>query len=99
MVSCRDIEHRGCSPRVLAIYGNVRRVRSSRGRSYPGTASVCTGITPSGPAWSDVHRLLAHAGGDSPADVRDRAILMLLAIYGMRSGEVKLRRDVPRCLR
>lgn len=54
---------------------------------------------PSGPAWSDVHRLLAHAGGDSPADVRDRAILMLLAIYGMRSGEVKLRRDVPRCLR
>jgi integrase/recombinase XerD len=44
---------------------------------------------PSGPAWSDVHRLLAHAGGDSPADVRDRAILMLLAIYGMRSGEVR----------
>lgn len=44
---------------------------------------------PSGPAWSDVHRILAHAGGDSPADVRDRAILMLLAIYGMRSGEVR----------
>jgi integrase/recombinase XerD len=44
---------------------------------------------PSGPSWSDVHLLLAHAGGDSPADVRDRAILMLLAIYGMRSGEVR----------
>jgi site-specific recombinase XerD len=44
---------------------------------------------PSGPAWSDVQRILAHAGGDSPADVRDRAILMLLAIYGMRSGEVR----------
>jgi integrase/recombinase XerD len=44
---------------------------------------------PSGPAWSDVHRILAHAGGDAPADVRDRAILMLLAIYGMRSGEVR----------
>ena len=44
---------------------------------------------PSGPAWTDVHRLLAHAGGDSPADVRDRAILMLLAVYGMRSGEVR----------
>ena len=28
---------------------------------------------PSGPAWTDVHRLLANAGGDSPADVRDRA--------------------------
>ena len=44
---------------------------------------------PSGPAWTDVHRLLADAGGDSPADVRDRAILMLLAVYGMRSGEVR----------
>ena len=44
---------------------------------------------PSGPHWSDVQRILAHAGGDSPADVRDRAILMLLAIYGMRSGEVR----------
>jgi site-specific recombinase XerD len=44
---------------------------------------------PSGPAWTDVHRLLANAGGDSPADVRDRAILMLLAVYGMRSGEVR----------
>lgn len=44
---------------------------------------------PSGPAWSDVQRILAHAGGDSPADIRGRAILMLLAIYGMRSGEVR----------
>ena len=44
---------------------------------------------PSGPSWSDVQRVLAHAGGDSSADVRDRAILMLLAIYGMRSGEVR----------
>ena len=44
---------------------------------------------PSGPAWSDVQRILANAGGDSPTDVRDRAILMFLAIYGMRSGEVR----------
>jgi integrase/recombinase XerD len=44
---------------------------------------------PSGPAWPDVQRILAHAACDSPADVRDRAILMLLAIYGMRSGEVR----------
>jgi site-specific recombinase XerD len=44
---------------------------------------------PSGPAWSDVQRILAHAEGDSPSDVRDRAILMFLAIYGMRSGEVR----------
>jgi integrase/recombinase XerD len=39
-------------------------------------------------SWEDVRRVLASAGSDSPRDVRDRAILMLLAIYGLRSGEV-----------
>jgi integrase/recombinase XerD len=49
---------------------------------------------PSGPAWNDVQRLIASAGGTDPHDVRDRAILMLLAVYGLRSGEVrKLRID------
>ncbi|MDA8361170.1 MAG: tyrosine-type recombinase/integrase [Gammaproteobacteria bacterium] len=43
---------------------------------------------PSAPAWVDVQRLLATTETDRPADIRDRAILMLLAIYGMRSGEV-----------
>jgi len=40
-----NIEHRGRTPRVLAIYGELRRVRSSCRRSHPGTASVCTGVT------------------------------------------------------
>ena len=44
---------------------------------------------PSGPAWSDVQRLIANAGGVNPHDIRDRAILMLLAVYGLRSGEVR----------
>lgn len=39
-------------------------------------------------SWDDVRRVLASAGSDSPRDVRDRAILMLLSIYGLRSGEV-----------
>jgi len=43
---------------------------------------------PTGPAWSDVKRLIASTGGDSPRDIRDRAILTLLATYGLRSGEV-----------
>ena len=43
---------------------------------------------PSAPSWADVQRLLATTETDKPADIRDRAILMLLAIYGMRSGEV-----------
>lgn len=38
--------------------------------------------------WSDVQRMLADAETDKPQDIRDRAILLLLAVYGMRSGEV-----------
>lgn len=44
---------------------------------------------PTGPSWGDVKRLLAAAEGDRPTDIRDRAILMLLAIYGLRSVEVR----------
>ena len=37
----------------------------------------------------DVERLLATTEGDRSADKRDRAILMLLIAYGLRSGEVR----------
>jgi integrase/recombinase XerD len=43
---------------------------------------------PVGPAWKDVQRLIASANSDRPRDVRDRAILMLFAVYGFRSREV-----------
>lgn len=39
-------------------------------------------------SWDDVRRLLGTANSDSEKDVRDRAILMLLAVYGLRRGEV-----------
>lgn len=49
---------------------------------------------PAGPAWDDVQRLLATTEDEHPTNVRDRAILLLLAIYGLRSGEVvQLRLD------
>lgn len=43
---------------------------------------------PKGPNWEDVQRLLASTSGDRPGDIRDHAILMLLAVYGLRRGEV-----------
>ncbi|MFQ6186640.1 tyrosine-type recombinase/integrase [Sinorhizobium meliloti] len=43
---------------------------------------------PYAPNWSDVQRMLADVETDKPRDIRDRAILLLLAVYGMRSGEV-----------
>jgi site-specific recombinase XerD len=43
---------------------------------------------PVGPSWEDVKRLLAAAEGGRSMDIRDRAVLMLLAVYGLRAGEV-----------
>lgn len=44
---------------------------------------------PFSPAWEDVQRLIAGTNGTRLADIRDRAILLLLAVYGLRSGEVR----------
>lgn len=38
--------------------------------------------------WEDVQRVIASADTDSERDIRDRAILLLLAVYGLRRGEV-----------
>jgi integrase/recombinase XerD len=43
---------------------------------------------PYSPAWEDVQRLIANASGSCPNAIRDRAILLLLAVYGLRAGEV-----------
>jgi integrase/recombinase XerD len=49
---------------------------------------------PAGPSWAEVQRLFAELDPNRPADVRDRAILMLFAIYGLRESEVaRLRLD------
>jgi site-specific recombinase XerD len=42
-----------------------------------------------GPFWHDVQRLIATTEGDRPLDVRDRAVLLLLAVYALRSIEVR----------
>ena len=43
---------------------------------------------PSGPAWPEVKRLLASIQSRRESDIRDRAIILLFAIYGFRSSEV-----------
>jgi len=49
---------------------------------------------PEGPRWADVQRLIASLNGSHPTQVRSRAIILLLAIYGFRIGEVcRLRLD------
>jgi integrase/recombinase XerD len=43
---------------------------------------------PVGPKWEEVQRLIASTDTDCRQDIRDRAILLLLAVYGLRRGEV-----------
>lgn len=43
---------------------------------------------PSGPSWQDVRRLISSMETDRAVDIRDRAMVMLLAIYGFRAREV-----------
>jgi site-specific recombinase XerD len=44
---------------------------------------------PAGPSWKDVQRILTEAEGESRIQIRDRAILLLFAIYGLRVSEVR----------
>jgi len=71
------------------------RFAASRGWCREGLATGIRGPRvfsqaplPWGPSWDDVRRLLASTEGDQRHRVRARAILMLLAVYGLRAGEV-----------
>jgi integrase/recombinase XerD len=43
---------------------------------------------PGGPRWTDVKRLLGSTQGTTPVAIRAKAILLLLAFYGLRRGEI-----------
>ncbi len=44
---------------------------------------------PSSPSWEDVQRLLKTTEGNRPSNIRARAIILLLAVYGLRASEVR----------
>jgi site-specific recombinase XerD len=72
----RYAEQRGWCPRGLAAAIVSPRLFADEG-------------LPKGPSWDDVQRLLRGTEGDQPKNIRDRAIIMLFAVYGMRVGEVR----------
>ncbi len=43
---------------------------------------------PQGPPWTDVQKLLESSVGESIRQIRQRCFLLLLAVYGLRAGEV-----------
>jgi site-specific recombinase XerD len=44
---------------------------------------------PLGPTWDTVGRVLSETVGEDPASLRDHAIILLLSVYGLRSGTVR----------
>jgi integrase/recombinase XerD len=84
----------------MRTYANALRAffhyAEQRGWCAPGLAaaimSPCVFADeqlPKGPSWEDVQRLLASTEGDNPTDIRDRALIMLFAVYGLRVSEVR----------
>ncbi len=70
------------------------RYAAGRGWCVPGLAAAIMpermyrGETvPAALAWEDVQRLLGTTEGEHAADKRDRAVMLLLAVYGLRAGE------------
>jgi len=42
-----------------------------------------------GPGWDGVERIITSLRGSTPIEVRDRAMVLLIAMYGLRYGEIR----------
>jgi site-specific recombinase XerD len=70
--------------------------RYAEGQSW--TSGIAEGIVaprlyaqeglPLGPTWDEVQQIIASFSGDNASDIRNRAIVLLLSVYGLRRGEV-----------
>ncbi|MCP4895748.1 MAG: tyrosine-type recombinase/integrase [bacterium] len=96
----RKGEQDGYARSSIAHYATTLRVffryAEQRGWCPPGLAAAIMSPRlfadeglPKGPSWDDVQRLLKSTEGDQPKNIRDRAIILLFAVYGMRVGEVR----------
>jgi len=93
-----------CSARNLSrisikIHTNaVRAFLRHAGRKKWCSASIADAIqgpciyaeeeVPWGPSWAEIRRLVSSLGTEKPVHIRDRAIIMLFAVYGLRVSEV-----------
>lgn len=75
--------------RAFFRYAEMRGwCRTGLAASIRGPRIFAQAWLPIGPSWDEVRQLLAMTEGDRRADIRDRAILMLQAVYGLRAAEV-----------
>ena len=70
-------------------YASIRNWCSSQvAQSIQGPRLFAQESLPVGPSWEEVIRLIESMDTNRACDIRDRAIVMLFAIYGLRSSEV-----------
>lgn len=85
----RSVSARAYALRAFFLFaGTAGWCRSSIGPAIQGPRHYTDETLPVGPRWNDVRRLLATTDTAQPRDIRDRAILLLLAVYGLRRSEV-----------
>ena len=88
------------APVTIKNFGHILRVffryAEHQGWCRPGIAdSIQTpriykyATLPVPPTWEEVQRLIKTTEGSRPSDIRARAIILLLAIYGLRNSEVR----------
>jgi site-specific recombinase XerD len=89
---------RGWSRRSLHTLADALRSFFRYTQAQGSTGNIAAAITspriyaqeglPLGPRWDEVQQLVECFAGNSAVDLRDRAIVLLLAVYGLRRGEV-----------
>ena len=80
---------------VSASVRSFLRFAQSRRLCAPGLADAIASPRiyaderlPEGVEWATVTRLIASSGGDSACDIRDRALFLLLSVYGLRCSDI-----------
>jgi len=81
---------------ICSILRNFFRYAERQGWCCSGIADSITSpriytheTLPAGPSLEEVQRLLKATEGNSPGDIRARAVILLLAVYGFRDSEVR----------
>jgi integrase/recombinase XerD len=61
-----------------------------RGLSFgvPNYAIPRHAFVPKGPSWKDVQRMISSLDDERPVELRDHAMLLLMAVYGLRGGDL-----------
>jgi site-specific recombinase XerD len=75
--------------RAFFTYAESRQwCRAGIACGIKGPAISLGSFVPDGPKWHEVLRLVRSTNGNTPVEIRARAILMLLSFYGLRRGEL-----------